>query len=100
MVLWGFCATVASVDWSMTWTEAGAKTDGIRRRHSISSATFHCWRKKYGGIEADGAKQLRAEKEVKTNSKRELMVESSRHFACPLAFALQSRLAILGVYRQ
>ena len=30
-------------------SEAGAKTDDICRRHSISSATFYSWRKKYRG---------------------------------------------------
>ncbi|RMA41829.1 transposase [Rhodophyticola porphyridii] len=41
-------------------SEAGAKTDDICRRHSISSATFYSWRKKYGGMEAGDAKRLRA----------------------------------------
>ena len=41
-------------------SEAGAKTDDICRRHGISSTTFYRWRKKYGGMEADDAKRLRA----------------------------------------
>lgn len=40
-------------------SEAGAKTDDICRRHSISSATFYSWRKKYGGMDASEAKRLR-----------------------------------------
>ena len=39
--------------------EAGAKVDDICRRHAISSATFHSWRKRYGGMEASDAKRLR-----------------------------------------
>ena len=34
--------------------------DDICRRHAIGSATFYAWRKKYGGMEAGGAKRLRA----------------------------------------
>lgn len=40
-------------------SEAGAKVDGICRRHGISTATFYTWRKKYGGMEAGDAKRLR-----------------------------------------
>lgn len=29
------------------------------RRHAISAATFHTWRKKYAGMEASDAKRLR-----------------------------------------
>ena len=36
----------------------GAKTGHICRRHSISSATFYNWRKKYAGIDTSGAKRL------------------------------------------
>ena len=40
-------------------SDAGAKTDDIRRRHGISLATFYTWRKKYGGMDASKAKWLR-----------------------------------------
>jgi putative transposase len=39
--------------------EAGARVDDICRRHAISTATFHTWLKKYGGMEASDAKRLR-----------------------------------------
>jgi putative transposase len=39
--------------------EAGAKADGICRRHGIGTATFCTWRKKFGGMGASDAKRLR-----------------------------------------
>ena len=39
--------------------EAGAQVDDICRRHTISSATFYAWRKRYGGLEASEAKRLK-----------------------------------------
>ena len=39
--------------------EAGARVDELCRRHGISTATFHAWRKKFGGMEASDAKRPR-----------------------------------------
>ena len=46
---------------------AGAKVDELCRRHSVSSATFYTWRRKYGGMEASDAKRLR---ELETQNAR------------------------------
>jgi hypothetical protein len=35
--------------------EAGARTEEVRRRHGISSATFYKWKAKYGGLEVSEA---------------------------------------------
>ena len=40
--------------------EAGEKTADVCRRHEISSATFHKYKSKYGGMEPSDAKRLRA----------------------------------------
>lgn len=55
--------------------EAGSKVVDVCRRHGISDATFYTWRSKYGGLEANEAKRLRAlEKE---NAKlKQLLAES------------------------
>ena len=51
-------------------SETGAKTDDICRRHGISWATFYSWRKKYGGMDASGAKRLRELEAEIANLKR------------------------------
>ena len=35
------------------------EVDDICRRHAISAAPFHTWRKKYGGMEASDVKRRR-----------------------------------------
>jgi putative transposase len=39
--------------------EAGAKVDELCRRHGVSTARFHAWGKRFGGMEASDAKKLR-----------------------------------------
>jgi putative transposase len=40
--------------------EAGTATTDLVRTHGISSATFYNWRRKYGGLEVNEAKRLKA----------------------------------------
>ena len=40
--------------------EAGARTEGVCRKHGISSATFYKWKAKYGGLEVSDARRLKA----------------------------------------
>lgn len=40
--------------------EAGASTKDLCRRHGISDQTYYRWRRKYGGLEVQDAKRLRA----------------------------------------
>ena len=39
--------------------EAGAKTNEVCRRHSISSATYYNWKSRYGGMQASELRKLR-----------------------------------------
>lgn len=55
--------------------EAGSKVVDVCRRHGISDATFYTWRSKYGGLEVNEAKRLRAL--VQENAKlKQLLAES------------------------
>ena len=40
--------------------EAGAATKDLCRRHGISDQTYYRWRRKYGGLEVQDAKRLKA----------------------------------------
>lgn len=40
--------------------EAGASTKDLCRRHGISDQTYYRWRRKYGGLEVQDAKRLKA----------------------------------------
>ena len=40
--------------------EAGASVKDLSRKYNISDATFYTWRKKYGGLEVNDAKRLKA----------------------------------------
>lgn len=40
--------------------DAGAQVSDICRKHSITQTTFYRWKKKYGGMEVNDAKKLKA----------------------------------------
>lgn len=40
--------------------EAGAKTKDVCRQHGISEPTLHRWKAKYGGLDVNEARRLRA----------------------------------------
>ena len=50
--------------------EAGAKTEGVCRRHGISSATLYKWKSKYGGLEVSEARRLKALEDENRRLKR------------------------------
>lgn len=39
--------------------EAGLKSGDVCRKHGISSATFHKWKAKYGGLDVSEARRLK-----------------------------------------
>jgi putative transposase len=55
--------------------EAGARTEEVRRRHGISSATFYKWKSKYGGLEVSEARRLKSLDDENRRLKR-LLAES------------------------
>lgn len=50
--------------------EAGAKISELCRRHGITETTFHRWRRKYGGLQVNEAKRLKALEEENRQLKR------------------------------
>ena len=40
--------------------EAGGKVAELCRRHGITETTFHRWKRKYGGLQLNEAKRLKA----------------------------------------
>ncbi len=50
--------------------ERGGKTAEVLRRHGISRETFYRWRKRYGGMQPNDAKKLRALEEENRRLKR------------------------------
>lgn len=50
--------------------EAGAKTADVCRRHGISSATFHAWKAKFGGMDVSEAKRLKSLEDENARLKR------------------------------
>jgi putative transposase len=50
--------------------EAGAKISELCRRHAITETTFHRWRRKYGGLQVNEAKRLKALEEENRQLKR------------------------------
>ncbi len=54
--------------------EAGTKVDDICRDLGISSGTFYNWRSKFGGMEVNDAKRLRA-LETENNKLKRLLAD-------------------------
>jgi putative transposase len=50
--------------------ESGVPVDELLRTHGISRATFYNWRKKYGGLEVDDARKLKALEDENRRLKR------------------------------
>lgn len=50
--------------------DAGAVVLDLCRKHGMSSATFHAWKAKYGGLELSEAKRLRGPEEENAKLKR------------------------------
>jgi len=50
--------------------EAGAKSTELCRRHGISEQTFYRWKTKYGGLEVNEARRLRALEHENSRLKR------------------------------
>lgn len=50
--------------------EAGAKIAELCRRHGITGTTLHRWKRKYGGLQVNEAKRLKALEEENRQLKR------------------------------
>ena len=50
--------------------EAGSPIKAVCAAHNISTATYHAWKRKFGGMEVSGAKRLRALEEENSRLKR------------------------------
>ncbi len=50
--------------------EAGAKIADLCRRHGITDTTFHRWKRKYGGLQVNEAKRLKALEDENRQLKR------------------------------
>lgn len=50
--------------------EAGVAVQDLCREHGVSRATFYSWRKKFGGLEVDDAKRLKALEDENRRLKR------------------------------
>jgi putative transposase len=50
--------------------DAGATTADVCRRLGVTTATFHRWRSKFGGMEVNEAKRLRALEDENTKLKK------------------------------
>jgi len=50
--------------------EAGAQIAELCRRHGITATTFHRWKRKYGGLQLNEAKRLKALEDENRQLKR------------------------------
>ncbi len=50
--------------------EAGAKIAELCRRHGITETTFHRWKRKYGGLQVNEARRLKALEDENRQLKR------------------------------
>lgn len=57
-------------------SEAGARTSEVCRRHGISEQTFYRWKAKYGGLEVNEARRLRA-LEAENRKLKQLLAEAA-----------------------
>ena len=50
--------------------EAGEKVKAVCARHNLSEATYYTWKRKYGGLDVNEARRLRALEEENARLKR------------------------------
>lgn len=50
--------------------QAGSAVKAVCAAHNISAATYHAWKRKYGGMEVNEARRLRALEEENGRLKR------------------------------
>jgi putative transposase len=50
--------------------DAGTTVEEICRKHGISNQTFYAWKKKFGGMQAEDVKKMRALEEENVRLKR------------------------------
>ena len=50
--------------------QAGSPVKAVCAAHNISAATYHAWKRKYGGMDVDEARRLRALEEENSRLKR------------------------------
>lgn len=50
--------------------QAGSPVKAVCAAHNISTATYHAWKRKYGGMEVNEARRLRALEEENARLKR------------------------------
>lgn len=50
--------------------QAGSPVNAVCAAHNISAATYHAWKRKYGGMEVNEARRLRALEEENSRLKR------------------------------
>jgi len=50
--------------------EGGVPLKALCAKHNISNATFYAWRKKYGGMDVNEARRMRAMEEENARLKR------------------------------
>lgn len=50
--------------------ESGTSVKEVCARHNISAGTFYAWRKKYGGMDVNEARRMRALEEENARLKR------------------------------
>jgi putative transposase len=50
--------------------ESGQPVEGVCARHNLSKATYYGWKKKFGGMDVNEARRLRALEEENSRLKR------------------------------
>ena len=56
--------------WILREAESGSPIKAVCAAHNISTATYHAWKRKFGGMEVSEAKRLRALEEENSRLKR------------------------------
>ena len=64
--------------------EAGVATADICRKHGVSSATFHKWKAKYGGMEVSDARRLKALEDANAKLKKLLAEQMLERALCAI----------------